>query len=93
MRHQRVLLRSDAPVDVVPNEIVGQYHDRMPVIVEKDLEDEWLDPDLVDVKRISQMLKPYPSERMEEWRVGDEARNPKNDDPEVMKHMVSSEGV
>jgi putative SOS response-associated peptidase YedK len=32
----------------VPNEIVGQYHDRMPVILEKDLEDEWLDPDLVD---------------------------------------------
>ena len=70
---------------MVPNEIVGQYHERMPVILERDLEDAWLDPDLVDVQRISQMLKPYPSERMEEWRVGDAARHPKNDDPEVMK--------
>ena len=76
-----------------PNEIVGQYHDLMPVILAKDLEEEWLDPDLVDVGRISQMLKPYPSERMEEWRVGDEARNPKNDDPDVMKPMPSSEGA
>jgi putative SOS response-associated peptidase YedK len=65
----------------------------MPVILEKDLEEEWLNSDLVEVKRISQMLKPYPSENMEEWRVSDEARNPKNDYPEVMKPMVSSEGV
>ena len=77
----------------MPNEIVGQYHDRMPVILAKEREEEWLNPDLVDVKRISQMLKPYPSERMEEWRVGDEARNPKNDDPEVMKPSPSEEGA
>ena len=38
------------------------------------------------------MLKPYPSERMEEWRVGDAARNPKNDYPEVMKPRLSEEG-
>ena len=39
------------------------------------------------------MLKPYPSEKMEEWRVGDEARNPKNDNPEVMKPRISEEGA
>jgi putative SOS response-associated peptidase YedK len=55
------------------------------------VEEAWLNSDLIDVGQISQMLKPYPSENMEEWRVGDEARNPKNDYPEVMKPMVSSE--
>jgi hypothetical protein len=39
------------------------------------------------------MLKPYPSENMEEWRVGDEARNPKNDYPEVIKPRLSEEGA
>jgi hypothetical protein len=39
------------------------------------------------------VLKPYPSENMEEWRVGDEARNPKNDYPEVMKPLRSEDGV
>jgi putative SOS response-associated peptidase YedK len=68
----------------MPNEIVGQYHDRMPVILEKGFEEEWLNPDSTEVARLSKMLKPYPSERMEEWRVGDEARNPKNDYPEVI---------
>jgi putative SOS response-associated peptidase YedK len=80
-------------ITTVQNEIVGQYHDRMPVILEKDVEEAWLDPDLVDAGQISQMLKPYPSERMEAWRVGDDARNPKNDYPEVMKPMPSSEGA
>jgi putative SOS response-associated peptidase YedK len=80
---------SDTILTTVPNEIVGQYHDRMPVILEKDLEEECLHPDLVDVQRISTMLKPYPSESMEGWCVGDEARNPKHDDAEVMKPRVS----
>ena len=87
------LLETHTIITTTPNEIVGQYHDRMPVILEKDLEDEWLDSSLVDVGRISQMLKPYPSERMEEWRVEDAARNPKNDYPEVMKPMASSESA
>jgi len=84
---------SDTIITTVPNEIVGPYHDRMPVIVEKALEEEWLDRDLVDVGQISHMLKPYPPEHMEEWRVGDEARNPKNDDPEVMKPIRSEDRV
>jgi putative SOS response-associated peptidase YedK len=77
----------------VPNEIVGQYHDRMPVILEKGFEEAWLNPDIVDVERLSKMLKPYSSERMEEWRVGDDARNPKNDYPEVIKPSLSEEGA
>jgi putative SOS response-associated peptidase YedK len=77
----------------VPNEIVAQYHDRMPVILAKDLEETWLNADLVDVQRILPMLKPYPSENMAEWRVGDEARNPKNGHPEVMKPIAFSEGA
>jgi putative SOS response-associated peptidase YedK len=76
-----------------PNAIVGPYHDRMPVILEKDVEDDWLDPDLVDVGRIVQMLKPDPSEKMEAWRVEDAARNPQHDDPDVMKPRPSSEGA
>jgi putative SOS response-associated peptidase YedK len=80
-------------ITTTPNEIVGQYHDRMPVILEQECEEEWLNPDIVDVKSLTKMLKPYPSERMEEWRVGDAARNPKNDSPEVIKRSLSEEGA
>jgi putative SOS response-associated peptidase YedK len=56
-------------------------------------EEEWLNPDIVEVERLAKMLKPYPSESMEEWRVGDAARNPKNDSPEVIKPRLSEEGA
>jgi putative SOS response-associated peptidase YedK len=80
-------------ITTTPNEIVGQYHDRMPVILAQECEEEWLNPDIVDVERLAKMLKPYPSESMEEWRVGDAARNPKNDSPEVIKPRLSEEGA
>ena len=63
----------------------------MPVILEKELEEAWLNPDLIDAERLSKMLKPYPPENMEEWRVGEEARNPKNDYPGVIKPRISEE--
>jgi putative SOS response-associated peptidase YedK len=31
------------------------------------------------------LLKPYAAEDMEEWQVGDAARNPRNDYPELIK--------
>lgn len=57
----------------------------MPVILTKENEQAWLNPDTVEPERLLPLLKPYPPEEMEEWRVGDEARNPRNDYPELIK--------
>ena len=72
-------------ITTVPNETVGRYHDRMPVILEKEYEEEWLNPDIVETERLLQMLKSYPAEKMETWPVGEAARNPHNDYPELIK--------
>ncbi|MGB9928363.1 MAG: SOS response-associated peptidase [Methanosarcina sp.] len=66
-----------------PNAIVGKYHDRMPVILEKEVEDKWLDPD-IEAEKLLSLLKPFPEEKMDEWEVGAEARNPGNDYPEII---------
>jgi hypothetical protein len=29
----------------------------------------------------------YPADRMESWRIGDEARNPRNDYPELIQRV------
>jgi hypothetical protein len=34
----------------------------------------------------------YPAEKMEEWRVGDAARNPRNDYPEIMNRLQNTFG-
>jgi putative SOS response-associated peptidase YedK len=67
-----------------PNAVVGKYHDRMPVILEKKDEDLWLNPDIVKADKLLPLLKPFSDEKMEEWEVGTEARNPKNDYPEII---------
>ena len=75
-----------------PNSIVGKYHDRMPVILEKEAEDKWLSPD-IEAENLLPLLKPFPADKMEEWEVGAEARNPRNDYPEVIKpHKASRQG-
>ena len=65
--------------------MVGEFHDRMPVILERELEGEWLNPDIVETERLLQMLKPYPAEKMETWPVGEAARNLRNDYPELIQ--------
>ncbi len=72
-------------ITTTPNEVVGQFHDRMPVILDRELEGEWLNPDIVETERLLQMLKPYPAEKMETWPVGEAARNVKNDYPELIQ--------
>ncbi len=78
-------IRSYTIITTTPNELVGKYHNRMPVILERELEEEWLNPDIVEVERLTAMLRPYPDEKMEEWQVGEAARNSRNDYPELLK--------
>jgi putative SOS response-associated peptidase YedK len=59
----------------------------MPVILEREDEELWLNPDITEVERLMPLLKSYPAEKMEEWRVGDAAKNPRNDDPQLIKPL------
>jgi putative SOS response-associated peptidase YedK len=69
-----------------PNELVGQFHPRMPVLLQsKEDEGTWVNPDIVEPERLQPLLKPYPANLMEEWAVRDEARNPRNDYPELIQ--------
>ena len=68
-----------------PNACVGKVHHRMPVILKREDEAAWLDPDVVEPERLLPLLAPYPADEMDSWPVGDAARNPKNDYPELIQ--------
>ena len=68
-----------------PNAVVGEFHDRMPVILQREEEDTWLNPDISEPAHLLPLLKSYPAEKMETWSVGDAARNVRNDYPELIK--------
>ena len=46
------------------NELIRPIHERMPVIVPKDREAFWIDPDNRHQKELLSILKPYPSDEM-----------------------------
>jgi putative SOS response-associated peptidase YedK len=52
-----------------PNEMMADLHDRMPVILDPNRFDAWLDTDQQDAAKAARLLKPYPADRMTAWPV------------------------
>jgi putative SOS response-associated peptidase YedK len=70
---------SAAILTTSPNELVGQIHDRMPVILRRDCFEEWLNPD----QDASAFLAPFPETEMSSVPVNPALGNPKNQGDEV----------
>lgn len=81
-------INSYAIITTSPNQLMTQVHNRMPVILKKEDEDKWLNPDMVEVEHIKDFLKPYPSERMEKIPVSKRVNNPFNNDADVIKPVA-----
>jgi len=47
-----------------PNDLLRPIHDRMPVILSKDKEEYWMDPENEDQHGLLSILKPYPPDEM-----------------------------
>jgi|SRR5213594_334659 len=63
-----------------PNDLLAQVHSRMPVILDQNDYDLWLDPDVQEVSRLKPLLRPYPPEQMTFYPVNLRVNNPRNDD-------------
>lgn len=66
----------------LPQFLVEDLHNRMPVIVPKDKYDLWLDPDVTDFNAIRDILKPYDPNLMRRYPVTGKLNNSRNDDAE-----------
>ena len=77
-------LTSCAIVTTSANELVAEIHDRMPVILDPDVESVWLDPDIDDTAALSDLLVPYPSELMTAYEVSQIVNSAANDAPECI---------
>ncbi|MFQ5650462.1 MAG: SOS response-associated peptidase [bacterium] len=52
-----------------PNAMIAEVHDRMPFILAKDQIEIWLDRTVDDAELLSQLITPYPPEKMARRRV------------------------
>jgi putative SOS response-associated peptidase YedK len=56
-----------------PNSLTSVVHDRMPVILDSDCYDLWLDPEMHHVRAVSDMLKPFDARLMACYPVSNES--------------------
>jgi len=68
-----------------PNAVTAPVHDRMPVILEPDTYDLWLDPGMSDVSAATDLLKPYDSRLMRSYPVSTRVNHVANDDEECCR--------
>ncbi|HLW03324.1 MAG TPA: SOS response-associated peptidase [Ktedonobacterales bacterium] len=70
-----------------PNELMASIHNRMPVILSRDDEAFWLNPDETEAARLLPLLKPYPAEKMEATPVSRAVNNVRNDGPTLLQQV------
>ncbi len=63
-----------------PNAVTAAVHDRMPVILDPDSYDLWLDPGMKDVRAAAELLKPYDARLMRCYPVSGRINHVANDD-------------
>jgi len=68
-----------------PNAVTSAVHDRMPVILESDDYDLWLDPGMNNVSEISELLKPFDAGLMRSYPVSTRINHVANDDEECSR--------
>ena len=71
-----------------PNSLLAAVHDRMPVILERDDYELWLDPGFKDLNALSEMLRPFNPALMSSYPVSTRVNSPKNDDPECAAEIA-----
>lgn len=69
----------------VPNAVTATVHDRMPVILDRESYDLWLDPGITNAQVVSELLKPYDARLMRSYPISTRINHVANDDEECSK--------
>ena len=80
-----------ALITVAPNPLVARVHDRMPAILPRDAEAEWLDPK-TRPESLGRLLRPYPSELLEIRRVSPRVGDAGLDEPSLLDETALPQG-
>jgi putative SOS response-associated peptidase YedK len=75
-------VKSCSILTTTPNAVISPVHDRMPVILDPDSHDLWLDPGMRNAAATSELLKPYDGRLMRCFPVSARVNCVANDDEE-----------
>ena len=77
-------VRSCTIVTTEANYLLRPIHERMPVILPRELEEFWLDGDVIDSAALTDVLAPYPEDPMEVFEVSTLVNKATNNGPELI---------
>ncbi len=75
-------------VTTSPNETMAGIHDRMPVMLDDEVWDTWLDPALADPGQLIALLQPREGPQLDVRAVSQLVNNVRNDGPELVAPLV-----
>jgi putative SOS response-associated peptidase YedK len=74
-----------------PNELVRPIHNRMPVILNPEDDEQWLDASRTPFVKSKSLLKPYPAELMDAHDVSSIVNSAKYDGPDCIQPVSEDE--
>ena len=77
-------VRSCTIVTTEANQLLRPIHERMPVILPRELEEFWLDGDVTDPAALSDVLVSYPDDLLETYEVSNLVNKAANNGPELV---------
>ncbi len=77
-------IRTCTIITTEPNDLVVPVHNRMPVILPIDAQEEWLDPAQHDTHVLQQLLKPYTASEMFVHPVSKKVNSPQYDSADLI---------
>ena len=72
-------IQSCTIITTTPNALIAEIHNRMPVILPRNVEAQWLDPDIEDPQKVLPLLSPFPEDEIEAYAVSTVVNSPRND--------------
>jgi putative SOS response-associated peptidase YedK len=81
-------LRTCTILTTSANEFMSSLHDRMPVILPRELFEEWLQPGEQPLEVLIPMMKPYRPDAMTAYPVSTMVNRPGNDVPDVIQPVA-----
>ena len=79
------IIKTCSIVTIQPNKFMKDIHDRMPAILKKDDEKEWINQKITDKKEILKMVNTYPAKEMDAYEVSPMVNSPANNNPKCIQ--------
>jgi len=85
--HDGRTLRTFTIITTEPNSLVSCYHDRMPALLREEDESRWLEPGRIPAGTLRELLKPYPAELLEAYRVSGRVNDPSAEGEDLVRRI------